>query len=258
MTMAVGFAVAEGPCVLFEDDFNGDGTSPLMKGLLAKEYVSVDKEGGPDGSPAIKVAYVGYELGSRRVVHRVDMGCLVEDATLSYDVKFDEDFQWTHGGKLHGVGPRVAVTGGNKRVPERWSSRVNFAAEGRLKTYLYDQNPDKKWGVGTTTEEPVLKRGVWHRVQLYTKLNTPGESNGEAAVWVDGREVVRTEGVMFRGVGGNKTLISSFMFSTFHGGNTDKWTPRDAAGKPTTVYAWFDNFKVTEGAPEKGVDDEKR
>jgi hypothetical protein len=46
---------------------------------------------------------------------------------------------------------------------------------------------------------------------------------------------------------GGDTEIQQFLFSTFHGGNTTKWTPVNAQGHPTTVHAYFDNILVVEG-----------
>jgi hypothetical protein len=31
-----------------------------------------------------------------------------------------------------------------------------------------------------------LSRGVWHKVELWVKLNTPGQYNATQKVWVDG------------------------------------------------------------------------
>ena len=52
-------------------------------------------------------------------------------------------------------------------------------------------------------------------------------------------------GIIYCGEAGAHTLISQFLFSTFHGGNTTWWTPVDESGNSTTVYAYFDNIVVT-------------
>jgi hypothetical protein len=53
--------------------------------------------------------------------------------------------------------------------------------------------------------------------------------------------------IQFRGVAGDSTLISKLLFSTFHGGNTENYAPKDEEGNFTTVYAYFDNFAVYRG-----------
>ncbi len=78
-------------------------------------------------------------------------------------------------------------------------------------------------------------------------MNAPGKPDGMARIMIDDKEVVKTEKVVFRGSGGIDTEIQQFLFSTFHGGHEPEWAPVDSEGKPTTVYAYFDNFRVIEG-----------
>lgn len=91
--------------------FDRDMGTELVKQLLSHRHISLAKGGGPDGTDAIRVAYVGSEQGSERVIVRVPLGFATEVATLSFDVRFDRDFQWVKGGKLHGLGPKRPVTG---------------------------------------------------------------------------------------------------------------------------------------------------
>jgi len=238
------------PRVLLKENFDGDVSSGLAKNLLAHRHIALAKGAGRDGSDAIRVAYVGYSKGSERVGAQYPLGALLDAATLSFDVCFDKDFQWTHGGKLHGLGPKRAVSGGGVRHPDGWSARIMFQAEGKCSTYLYDQDQEKKWGIGKRSQNPVFTAGQWHRVDLQVRLNTPGEADGSARILIDGKEVVHSPNVMYRGVGGADSQIQHFLFSTFHGGNTSRWTPVDAQGNPATVYALYDNFVVTEGVPE--------
>ncbi|MEM0895482.1 MAG: polysaccharide lyase [Verrucomicrobiota bacterium] len=235
------------PEALLAEGFDGDLSSGLASRVLASDYVNLAEDAGPDGSNAVKVDYVGYERGSKRVTVRQKLAAVVESATLTFDVKFSDDFQWVLGGKLHGLAPKTPITGGNKRRPEGWSARVMFKSEGRCATYLYDQDETKKWGAGKSTEKPVFTAGQWHRVVLQVRLNDPGKSNGFARILVDEKEVMRTNEVSYRGTGGKNTGIQRFLFNTFHGGQSPKHAPVDESGKPTTVHAWFDNFLVEEG-----------
>jgi hypothetical protein len=90
---------------------------------------------------------VGSKVGSERVVAGYPRKKAVVEATLAFDVRFGEDSQWTKGGKLHGLGPENPVTGGNARKPDRSSARIMFAGDGRSQSYLYEQSPDKKFGM---------------------------------------------------------------------------------------------------------------
>ena len=42
-------------------------------------------------------------------------------------------------------------------------------------------------------------------------------------------------------------LIQRFLISTFHGGSSKSWAPKNEDGSYATVYARFDNFMVYEG-----------
>jgi hypothetical protein len=234
--------------VMLKEDFDSAGqSSPLAKRLLTHPHISLAKGAGVGGSDAIRVSYVGYERGSERVVVHFPLEGRALQATLSFDVKFDNDFQWVLGGKLHGLGPKRPITGGEERMPDGWSARIMFKQDGRCSTYLYDQDQTKKWGIGSTTKTPVFTAGKWSHVTLQVSLNDPGKSNGWSRILIDNQEVVKTEDVEFRATDTDKTLIQQFLFSTFHGGNQPEWSPIDKAGNPTTVYAWFDNFVVESG-----------
>jgi hypothetical protein len=245
--LAAALAEADHPRVLMREDFNKRDPKGFAAMALRHPKIQLAKEAGPDGSDAIRVAYVGYKRGSERVVFRYPRGSTVDRATLSFDVCFEKDFVWVRGGKLHGLGPKKPITGGKQRQPDGWSARVMFKQEGRSATYLYDQDKKKKYGVGRTSEKPVFVAGKWHHVVLQVQLNDPGKSNGSARILIDNEEATRSENIAFRGKGGDGTEIQQFLFSTFHGGSSPKYTPVDKKGNPITVHACFDNFVVMEG-----------
>ena len=240
--------------VLLKEGFNGVAETGLAKALLAHRHISLAKGAGPDRSDAIRVAYVGYNGGSQRVVSAYPLRAKVEQATISFDVRFAEDFQWTLGGKLHGLGPKRPVTGGKERRPDGWSARTIFQPKGHCASYLYDQDKSKTYGVGQKSDEPVFVAGRWHHVALQVSLNDSSRSNGWSCTLIDNQVVIKSENIKFRGSGESETLIQKFLFCTFHGGHTPKWTPVDRKGNPTTVYAYFDNFIITEGIQQSPAD----
>jgi hypothetical protein len=244
VSFCVQTALADRP--LLEENFDRRGGFGEL--LLADPHVQLIRKGGPDGSKAIRVSYVGSKEGSERVVVGYPLKKAVMEATLAFDVRFGEDFQWVKGGKLHGLGPENPVTGGKAREPDRWSARIMFSGDARSKSYLYEQSPDKKFGVGDMSKVPVFKKGVWQKVRIRVKLNTPGKADGEFAVHVDGKQVNQQSGVEFRARDGKGTLISRMLFSTFHGGDSPGHAPKDNKGNFITVHADFDNFLVTEGS----------
>lgn len=227
--------------------------SPWSTKLLAHPLVHPASGAGPGGADAIRVDYVGYERGSKRVVvgHRLPRSA--DEMTLCYHVRFAEDFQFVRGGKLHGLGPDEKVTGGQPMRPDGWSARVMFRAGGRLHTYLYTQDKDSKWGVGRPAEDFRFEKGRWHAVSIHVRLNSEAQkADGFTHVYVDGRRVIEHEGIRFRGQLGPATQISQALFSTFHGGNKPAWSPTDADGRFTTVHAWFHGLAVYEGLHVRG------
>jgi len=232
-----------GASILVEEDFS-DPDSDLARQLLAHPKIALSEGGGVDGSNGIRVAYVGGDMGSERVVVRYPLPEKVTFARLSFDVFFEEDWQWVRAGKLHGVGPLQPVTGGRTKHPEGWSSRMMWRKDGGVVNYLYDQDETHKYGKGDRSDTSVLEKGKWHRIDFETTLNDPGEANGQARLYVDGQLVCEDDAVEFRGTGGEGTLIQQFLFSTFHGGNDPTWAPKDENGDYTTVHARFDNFEV--------------
>jgi hypothetical protein len=235
------------PGVLLQEGFDADLDTGLAAALLKDPEIRLAPGQGPDGSDAIQVDYVGYERGSHRVTCVFKLAGAADTATLSFDVRFDEGFQFVRGGKLHGLSPKIPVSGGQKRIPQGWSARISFLKDGYVGSYLYDQNPDKKWGIGGHSTEQVFFPGCWHHVDFQIHLNDPGQANGWSRVFVDGHEVQKSTGVAYREIGGTDTLIQKFLFSTFHGGSTPDWAPVDDQGEFTTIHAWFDNFRVVEG-----------
>ena len=236
------------PVQVILEDFEEATRTDLYEALERHDRLEAVEGAGVNGSAGLKASYVGYSRGSERIVVEYPFGEKGTSYTLCYDVKFDEDFQFVRGGKIMGLGPEEKITGGNKVTPGGWSARSNFAAEGGVHTYVYSQNKTGKWGESQHSENPVFEKGRYHKVTLQVRLNDPpSEANGTARIYVDGRLQVDHSNIQFRRIEGEGTLISSVLFETFHGGNTESYAPRAATGSFTTVYAYFDNIEVYRG-----------
>ncbi len=252
INMLMCHAEAMDESLILSEDFDQVQAGDLSKALLGHRYISLAEGQGRDGGDAIRVAYVGMDRGSERVVVEFPLSRKVEQATLSFDVYFEDGFDWTSGGKLHGLGPKYKVTGGNARRANGWSARTMFKEGGYCTSYLYEQDTNYKWGRGLRSSKPVFEQGKWHHVDYVLQLNSIGEKNGFVHIYIDNELVVQSTEIEFRGVGGESTLIQKLLFSTFHGGNNSMWAPRDPEGHLTTNYALFDNFEVREGIEVQG------
>ena len=86
-----------------------------------------------------------------------------------------------------------------------------------------------------------FKQGQWYTISQYVKVNDPFKNNGEHKLYINGQLVVEEGNLTHRSVYNKDTEINKFMFNTFHGGNTDLWSPSK------TVYVRYDNFAVVSG-----------
>ena len=205
---------------------------------------------GRDGSTALQVTYVPSPEGSERIAINLPLRRAVTRARLSFDVRFAEGFRFARGGKLLGLGPARPVTGGAARRPDGWSARAMWREQGRIATYLYEQQGTKRFGIGQLSREPVLNPGEWHHISLDLRLNEPGQADGAALLAVDGRPVALSQGLSLRGASvENLAPIGQLLLHTFFGGSDPSYQPRDADGRPLTLTALFDNLQVTSDQP---------
>jgi hypothetical protein len=125
-----------------------------------------------------------------------------------------------------------------------------WRTEGRPELYTYHQDQRGRYGDHGKVLKPMrFETGRWYAVSLHVRLNTPAaEPNGAVRLFIDGELVEAHEAVRLRGSDAPETLISHFLFSTFHGGNDPGWAPRKPDGSYADVHALFDNLAVVSGA----------
>jgi hypothetical protein len=106
--------------------------------------------------------------------------------------------------------------------------------EGRPVQYVYHPGQAGKWGDVFFWDYPgVIKRGVWHSVQSFVKLNTPGKHDGQIKTWLNGKLVLNKQAMRFRDINGLQ--IDRFQFVSFFGGHGPEWAPK------TDQIAWIDD-----------------
>ncbi len=227
--------------VLWREDF--DGLSPASAWL---DNVIVQPDGGSNDSACVEAAYHlvrgDKNSGSNRMVKNIPFAEQAgPEVTLSYRVKFMEDFDTGMGGKFLGVGPEHFATGGRNVTPEGWSARVVMV--GRVPhVYVYDQDKDVKFGRKLPPlDDTPLTKGDWHAVSLHVRLNSGADTHdGLVELYVDGVLRAGFAGARLRGVTSPATLPSVVLFHTFLGG-TGVGTPLG------TQHARFDDLSVHAG-----------
>lgn len=228
--------------LVWSRNFNGEsaGSHPW------DELATVKNNCGPDGSRCLEVAYQPTNNGTSRVTGKTSLPP-ANEYSLNYDVRFSGDFQFVKGGKLHGLGPSKPITGCKPMKNDGWSARVMWdksnSSSSRPFNYLYHQSKTENCGDGDKSSSGAkFTRGQWHAVTLHVKVNSEGsKSNGFTHLYIDGEKIVESNGIRFRKSSGSAGKIANFMFSTFHGGSNDSWSPSKK------VTARFDNFAVYKG-----------
>ena len=184
-----------------------------------------------------------------------------EEATVEYQVRVDEDFDFKRGGKLPGFCGGSGPMGG-RNTTDGFSARIMWRKLGMLTQYVYYIGKDatKQWGqdfiwtkaknkqIPITSEmwkewntlkdhqqdRAYLTPGVWHTIKTYIKMNTPDKEDGKLISWFNGEEVCNLT-LQFRK---DKSFgIDSFKFAVFFGGNDPTWAP----DKDEKIY--FKNFR---------------
>lgn len=240
--LSVASCVPSKPRVAVEAEESFDGAlTDLGNTLVKANHVEFAEGMGVNGSDAIKVNYVGNNEGSARVTARYPLSPALE-YTLNFDVNFCSGFDFVKGGKLHGLGPKNPITGGNSVPDDGWSARGMFRAGGHLESYVYSQNMKGKYGEGVLSDF-AFQPGRYYAVSYQVGLNNPASaSNGYMRVFVDGKELINHENIKFRDTDDPESLISTLMFNTFHGGHTSEWAPKNPDGSYKTDCAYYDNF----------------
>ncbi len=160
-----------------------------------------------------------------------------ERLRLSYSVRFPADFDFVKGGKLPGLYGGIGNSGGT--IPngrDGFSSRLMWRRNGAGEIYAYlpsSQDYGTSLGQGSWRFQP----GQWQRIEQELWLNHPGQVDGQAKIWIDGRLVLDQGNLLFRTA--SELQIDGIFFSTFFGGGDRSWaTPKD-----TEID--FANFEVS-------------
>ncbi|MEC5399017.1 polysaccharide lyase [Uliginosibacterium sp. H1] len=170
-----------------------------------------------------------------------------KEYSFSYDLMFENGWEWVRGGKLPGLAATVHDSGCSQSPgTDKWSARIMWRADADNETYVYRQGRAPGVCGDRTASNRKFVVGSYQAVTVYVKVNsTASTSDGIVRLYINGALAAEQSGVKFRAVGTTASEVSNIMFSTFFGG-TNK--AGDATWSPSkTVYARFDNLVVTPG-----------
>jgi len=196
----------------------------ISAGVLTVNY--------PAGSTAPSM---GPPFGGAQICEPFSSGPLTS-ATLTYRIRFPTDFQFVKGGKLPGLYGGTEPFSGGGHNASGWSTRLMWRAGGEGEIYAYIAGVS---GYGLDLGRGSFlwpADGQWHTVSLHVVVNSPGQSNGEAVLSLDGRVVVNSTGLEITTTG---TPIGGLFFSSFYGGHDPSWSPS------ANMHIDFSNFSVS-------------
>ena len=213
--------------VLFRDDFETEDSLRSYFELGGRAQGRVQIVRAPElahrGRGALQLTATDNDGKSRGASAELWLGDEGHDCVhLRYWIRYADDYDQ---GSLHHTGGTIAGVAGtnhwagmgraglrpagddyfNVRL-EGWRDWQRVAAPGFLQCYTYwmDMRRDRDghyWGnmLGpAAAERTVPARGRWLCVEQRVAVNTPGEDDGELAVWLDGELYLHYRGLRWR------------------------------------------------------------
>ncbi len=232
---------------LFHADFNSDVIGPYTRTEAAADFRKPKWSDGIDeGLAEIVDSSCGKAMQVRYLSGKVGGGVKIpvhlprrDELYLSYHVYFSPGFTFVKEGKLSGLCGGACNSGGHQSNGyDGWSSRIIWQANGQAAQYVYAADQQSKYGDTSLWNPGALTPGVWHFVETYVHINTPGQADGVILSWLDGQHAYENRRVRFRDT--DAFAIDSFVFETFFGGGTPDYAP------PSDQYALFDDITVSE------------
>ena len=204
-----------------EVNLTSDFDSITWSILKGRGMIIAEKDKGQVLRVAFPKDAVGPEEGGVQFVRPI---APATEYYLSYDLYFEDGFDFVKGGKLPGL-----TSGGSKYTGgvhpgngEGWSARYMWIGGGKAVAYLYHVDMKEKYGDAVPLSI-TFQTGKWYTITQHIKLNSGDEANAVLEVWVNGEKVGTKENFRLRK--GNQGLIDTFYFSTFHGGASPDWAP---------------------------------
>lgn len=227
-----------------------DGFKVAWIQSLEKNAATDDQQAYGDGK-SLKVTYPQGRFGPSESGGQAKLMLQPrQEYYASYRLRFSDNFSWGgdhEGGKLPGLAGGDNCSGGQScDGTNGFSARFMWRKGGQAVLYLYHMEKPHKWGEdlplrhanGQNVEFP---KGQWvqlaERVKCNTITNGQANADGEVQVWYNGEEVLHKKNLRFVT---NQDEVNNFYFSTFHGGNTPDWAPRE------TSWIWYDDLVIGE------------
>lgn len=248
--------IATDPDVVFAEDFENhslDAVTARWESVTAKEIMSLspDVPAGSGGKRSLLMTHVGGQGTGAHLYRRLPPGH--DKLHVRFYVKFDPDcapiHHFFHVGGYNPPTPWPQGGAGERpRGSERFSTGVEpFGNAWRWDYYSYwmemrgSPPRGQTWGNSFIHNRPTkVEKGRWTCLELMMKMNDVGKSNGEMALWIDGKLVSH----LGPGFPKGKWIFDKFIAG--EGGESVRWNDEKAGPEPFQVPAGgrpFDGFR---------------
>ncbi|CAG0930877.1 MAG: polysaccharide lyase [Rhodocyclaceae bacterium] len=161
-------------------------------------------------------------------------------ATLTYRLRFSNDFDFVRGGKLPGLAGGVAHT--YPRLPRGingYTARLMWRELGAGEIYAYlrtTPRPTNYYGTSIGRGSFHFSKGEWHTVTESIRLNDPTMADGVMHLTLDGKLVIDQNSLLIRDR--EDVFSDGFIFESFFGGNDVTWATPKAAFIEFTAFEY--------------------
>ena len=251
------------PAVVFAEDFDAESIDAIAKrweSIQNKEIMSLSSDVPEEtgGDKSLLMTHVGGENTGAHLYRRLLPG--YEKLHVRFYVKFDRDcapiHHFFHVGGYNPATPWPQGGAGERpRGDERFSTGVEpFGDAWRWDYYSYwmemrgSPPRGQTWG-NSFIRDPDVKaqRGKWTCLELMMKMNDVDDTNGEMALWMDGKPISH----LGKGFPKGKWVFDKFLPG--QGGEGVRWNdekggretlpfPRD--GSPFEGFRWRNDERL--------------
>lgn len=255
--------IEKDPSVVFVENFEQptfDAVAKRWESVSHPELMSIvdDKPTSSGGKRSLLVRHVGGESVGGHLYRRLKPG--YDRLFFRFYVKFSEDcFPIHHFFHLGGYNPPTEWPQGGAGVRPAGGERFSVGLEPFGKLWTWDfyaywmemrGSPPRgqTWGnVFVRDPKPKAPRNVWTCVEAMVRMNDVGDSNGEMALWLDGKRIEH----LGKGFPKGKWVYDRFIPG--EGGDCVRWNdlkkgpeyfsvPKE--GKPFEGFRWRSDEKL--------------
>ena len=226
---------------------------PHLRYVLNPEELSVDS--GLGGQRALRQRFTPSDKGSLRVVASINLA-LANTYEVEQSIMFEPGFDW--GGEVEsgkfgfGFAGGSAPTGGNV-ADDGFSARLLWKGNGdgtaSAGAYVYsvDRTQNLPYGDEFIFPDFTIQPGDWFQVKLRLTTNSGHEQNdGVLQVWINDKLLFDRKGIRWQS-NGEQPMIDQVLYSSFHGGNTDQWSPENVVYARVSDMCVFKDRHGVEG-----------